>query len=258
MIAAMRFLRLVHSDITYFARWVDEETARLWTAAPWQGGEETDRLVPLRPSALLTPVAPTKIVCIGRNYAAHAAELGNEVPTEPLFFLKPPSALLAPGQEIELPPESAQVEHEGELAIVVGRRLRRANEREAEDAIFGATCANDVTARDIQHREGKFTRAKGFDTFCPVGPWVESGFDAQDRAIEVHVNGERRQEGRTSQMVVAPAALLSHVSRTMTLEPGDLVLTGTPAGVGPLRAGDRVSVHIEGLGRMENRVGTGV
>jgi 2-keto-4-pentenoate hydratase/2-oxohepta-3-ene-1,7-dioic acid hydratase in catechol pathway len=254
----MRFVRVRHGDIEYFARIVDEATARLYTAAPWAGGAETDRLVPLARAELLAPVTPTKIVCVGRNYRAHAKELGNEVPEEPLLFLKPPSAVIAPGAPIELPSTSARVEHEGELALVVGERLRDADEERARVAVFGVTCANDVTARDLQKRDVQFTRAKGFDTFCPVGPWIETEVDPTDLALRVEVNGEPRQEGRTSQMIFGPHALLAFVSGVMTLEPGDVVLTGTPAGVGPLAEGDLVSVEIEGVGKLSSPVRTRV
>lgn len=249
----MRVLRLHHTGIPYYARWLDEATALLWTAAPWQGGEETDRRVPLG-HGLLAPVTPSKIVCVGRNYAKHAAELGNEVPKEPLLFLKPPSSLLAPGGSIELPPESERVEHEGELGVVIGRSMRRVPPGEARAHVFGYTCVNDVTARDLQRRDVQFTRGKGFDTFCPVGPWVETDLDPDDVRIEVHVGDELRQDGRSSSMVYGVDALLSFISGIMTLEAGDLVCTGTPAGVGPIVAGDEVRVSIMGLGVISNTV----
>lgn len=251
----MRFLRVLHGDVAYFAEWVDEATARLWEGAPWRGAKASDRLVPLARAQLLTPVAPSKIVCVGRNYRKHAEELGNEVPTEPLLFMKPPSALLDPGETIELPQQSERVEHEGELAVVIGKRLRDATANEASGAIFGLTCANDVTARDLQKRDVQFTRAKGFDTFCPVGPHVETDLDPRDLGIAVRVGTDRRQDGRTRDMIWPVPALLAFISSVMTLEPGDLVLTGTPEGVGPLRAGDAVEVEIEGIGVLRNLVG---
>lgn len=248
----MRILRIRHDDRPYYARWVDAATARLWDGPPWCGGTETDRLVPLGRATLLAPVAPSKIVCVGRNYRKHAEELGNEVPAEPLLFLKPPSALLAPDAPIELPDASERVEHEGELAVVVGTRLRDASPQEAAAAVFGLTCANDVTARDLQRRDVQFTRGKGFDTFCPVGPWVETDADPSDLRVRVRVGGELRQDGRTRDMIWPVPALLSFVSRIMTLEPGDLLLTGTPEGVGPLRDGDEVEVEVEGIGTLRN------
>jgi 2-keto-4-pentenoate hydratase/2-oxohepta-3-ene-1,7-dioic acid hydratase in catechol pathway len=250
----MRFLRLVHGDIGYYAELLDSATARLWTAAPWAKGQHTDRLVPLRTEDRLPPVEPSKIVCVGRNYREHAKELGNEVPKEPLLFLKPPSALLGHHGAIVLPPESERVEHEGELAIVIGQRLKRANRAEARAAIFGLTCANDVTARDLQRKDVQFTRGKGFDTFCPCGPLIDTEAKFEDLEIEVRVNGAVRQTGRTSQMIWPVDELLAYISTVMTLEPGDLVLTGTPAGVGPLVAGDTVQVSIAGVGALENGV----
>lgn len=233
---------------------MDEATARLWTDPPWAGGEETDRLVPIRSGSLLAPVVPTKIVCVGRNYRAHAAELGHDVPDKPLLFLKPPSALVGPDATVELPPDSERVEHEAELGVVVGARLRRASPEQARDATYGLTCVDDVTARDLQKQDVQFTRAKGFDTFCPCGPWITTGLAPDDLAIRLRVDGELRQDGRTSDMVFPVDALLSYVSSVMTLEPGDLLCTGTPAGVGPLTAGDRVEVEVEGVGVLRHRV----
>jgi 2-keto-4-pentenoate hydratase/2-oxohepta-3-ene-1,7-dioic acid hydratase in catechol pathway len=245
----MRVLRIRHRGVDSWARLYDTATARLWTGAPWAGGTETDRLVPLTPGSLLPPVTPSKIVCVGRNYRAHARELGHEVPSEPLLFMKPPSALLAHEGTVRLPPESQRVEHEGELAVVVGRSLRRASAAEAAAAIAGVTCANDVTARDLQRREVQFTRAKGFDTFCPVGPWVETEpGDLATLELRTRVNGEPRQHGRVADMIWSVPELLAYVSQAMTLVPGDLVLTGTPAGVGPLAPGDRVEIEIDRVG----------
>lgn len=209
-------------------------------------------------SQLLAPVQPSKIVCVGRNYAAHARELGNEVPAEPKIFLKPPSSVVGPGAPIVRPIYmSALVHHEGELGVVMGRKLCRATRAEAADAIFGYTIANDVTARDVQRAESAFTRAKGFDTFCPLGPCVVTADvlgDPQNLAINVRVDGTTKQQGNTSDMVFSVYELLAWISGVMTLEPGDVVLTGTPEGVGPLEAGNRVSVEIPGIGRLENPV----
>ncbi len=202
-----------------------------------------------------SPILPSKIVCVGRNYADHAAELGNEVPAEPLLFLKPSTAVIGPNDAIRLPPQSQQVEHEAELAVVIGppgaRRVDRAG---AAAAIFGYTCANDVTARDLQRSDVQFTRAKGFDSFCPLGPWIVTDLDPADLEVRCEVGEEVRQLGRTRDMVFDPATIVSYVSHVMTLLPGDVVLTGTPAGVGPLAEGDLVTVRVQGIGALTNRV----
>jgi 2-keto-4-pentenoate hydratase/2-oxohepta-3-ene-1,7-dioic acid hydratase in catechol pathway len=200
---------------------------------------------------------PSKIVCVGRNYVDHAKELGNEVPKAPLLFFKPASALIGPGEPIVLPGASSQVEYEAEIGIVVGRVLRNVDSAGAEAGIGGVICANDVTARDLQKSDGQWARAKGFDTFCPVGPTVVTGLDWRTLTIIGRVNGVEKQRGTSSQMVFPIPELLSYISRIMTLEPGDLVLTGTPAGVGPLKPGDVVEVEIPGVGILSNPVVAG-
>jgi 2-keto-4-pentenoate hydratase/2-oxohepta-3-ene-1,7-dioic acid hydratase in catechol pathway len=202
------------------------------------------------------PSRPGKIVGVGRNYRDHAAELGNAVPAQPLLFLKPPTTVIGDGATIVLPPESAQVEFEGEIGVVIGARLRRAGEAEARAAIAGITCVNDVTARDLQRREEQWTRAKGFDTFCPVGPRVVALAPERYAELEVfcRVNGVERQHGRARDMVFPIPALVAFISQVMTLEPGDLIATGTPAGVGPLAPGDVVEVEIPGVGVLRNSV----
>ncbi|MER7889521.1 fumarylacetoacetate hydrolase family protein [Micromonospora sp. NPDC094482] len=209
---------------------------------------------------LLSPILPSKVVCVGRNYAEHAAEHGSEVPKEPLLFLKPSTSVIGPRDAIRLPIFSKQVEHEAELAVVIGAPgARRADRAAAERAIFGYTCANDVTARDLQRSDGQWTRAKGFDSFCPIGPWITTGLDVSDLEIRCEVGPdpdamEVRQLGRTRDMVFDVPALVSYISHVMTLLPGDVVLTGTPAGVSPLADGDTVSVRIEGIGELTNPV----
>ncbi|MBB5828228.1 fumarylacetoacetate hydrolase family protein [Micromonospora carbonacea] len=209
---------------------------------------------------LLSPILPSKVVCVGRNYAEHAAELGNDVPKEPLLFLKPSTSVIGPRDAIRLPIFSKQVEHEAELAVVIGAPgARRADRAAAERAIFGYTCANDVTARDLQRSDGQWTRAKGFDSFCPIGPWITTGLDVTDLEVRCEVGRnpeemEVRQLGRTRDMVFDVPALVSYVSHVMTLLPGDVVLTGTPAGVSPLTEGDTVTVRIEGIGELSNPV----
>lgn len=202
----------------------------------------------------MTVLTPGKIVCVGRNYVAHAREMGNDVPAVPMLFLKPPSAVIGPGDPIVLPPGSAQVEHEAEIGVVIGRRIHRASPDEAIGAIRGFTCANDVTARDLQKTDGQWGRAKGFDSFCPVGPVVAEGLDWSRLEVVGRVNGEERQRGRSAEMHFSIPVLVAFISEVMTLEPGDLILTGTPAGVGPLRHGDLVEVEIPGVGVLSNPV----
>lgn len=201
------------------------------------------------------PPPPSKIVAIGRNYREHAAELGNVAPDqEPLLFLKASSALVVGSGEIVLPPESSRVDYEGELALVIGRTAKSWPQERWLEALTGVCCANDVTARDLQKKDGQWARAKSFDTFCPIGPEIVADLDPSDLAIETRVNGAVKQSGRTSQMVFSPAFLVAYVSRMMTLLPGDLILTGTPAGIGPLTSGDVVEVEIEEIGVLKNRV----
>ena len=210
--------------------------------------------VPFAEVRLLAPVLPSKIVAVGKNYAAHAAEMGGEVPSEPMIYLKPSTSVVGPGDRIDLPEQSEQVEHEAELAIVIGRLCREVPLRRVPEVILGYTCANDVTARDLQRTDGQWGRAKGFDTFCPLGPWIVTDVDPSDLAVTCRVGDDLRQDGRTSQMVRSVAELVSWISNVMTLLPGDVILTGTPAGVGPLVDGDRVSVSIENIGTLTNRV----
>lgn len=245
----MRIGRLEKGGVTTWAS-LEGDAARPFEGSPFEGAPLSSAAVPFRQEDLRAPVTPSKIVCVGRNYAAHARELGHEVPAEPLLFLKAPSAILGPGGIVVLPPESARVEHEAELGVIVGRRLRRASREQASEAIFGYTCVCDVTARDLQKKDGQWSRAKGFDTFCPVGPWIETDLDPSDLSVRCLVDGEVRQEGRTSQMIFDVPTLLAYVSQAMTLEPGDLVVTGTPEGVGPLAAGNRLSVVIDGIGEL--------
>ena len=205
-------------------------------------------------AAVLVPSVPTKIVCVGRNYAEHAKELGNEAPPEPIIFLKPPSALLAAGGTIQRPPQSQRVDYEGELAIVVGTIAKNVKRADWCSFVRGFTCANDVTARDLQKKDVQFTRAKSFDTFCALGPCLEDDLDVSALKLQTRVNGELKQDGNTSQMVFPCDVLFEFITSVMTLLPGDVILTGTPAGVGPLNAGDTVEVEIEGIGTLRNVV----
>lgn len=210
--------------------------------------------LPLESVQLLAPVQPGKIICVGRNYVAHAKEHEAEVPEVPMLFLKPPSSVIGPGQRILLPPQSQQVEHEAELGVVIGKRGRWIQTEEVHNYVMGYLVANDVTARDLQRRDGQWTRAKGFDTFCPIGPWIETEFESADALITCQVNGETRQMASTRDMVFGVRQLVAFASSVMTLEPGDILLTGTPAGVSPLAEGDVVEITIEGIGALRNRV----
>ncbi len=205
-------------------------------------------------ATLLPPVVPSKIVCVGRNYAEHVKELGNEAPSDPVLFFKPPSALLAPGGTIIRPAVSQRVDFEGELAIVVGREAKDVKAGRWRDYVRGFTCANDVTARDLQKKDVQFTRGKGFDTFAPIGPCIETDLDPSDLRIVTRVNGETRQDGRTSQMIFPLDILFEYITAIMTLVPGDVILTGTPSGVAPLQAGDVVEVEIQAIGVLSNAV----
>jgi 2-keto-4-pentenoate hydratase/2-oxohepta-3-ene-1,7-dioic acid hydratase in catechol pathway len=251
----MRFALLRTPDGDRFAR-LDGARAHPFDAAPWLGGRETGDTREWREEDLSCPVRPSKILCIGRNYAAHARELGHDVPSEPLLFLKPPSALLGPGGDVRLPPESARVEHEAELAVVVGRRAKNVAPGDAFAHVFGYSCACDVTARDLQRKDVQFTRSKGFDTFCPIGPWIETELDPSAVAVRCRVNGATRQDGTTAHMIFDVPTLVSYASRMMTLEPGDVILTGTPEGVGPLVNGDVLAVEVSGVGTLSLRVRT--
>jgi 2-keto-4-pentenoate hydratase/2-oxohepta-3-ene-1,7-dioic acid hydratase in catechol pathway len=234
---------------------LDRDHVQQLLGVPWTEWSSVGKPRPLASVRLLAPVEPRKIVCVGRNYTAHAAELGNEVPKEPLIFLKPSTSVVGPSDAIVLTKYSQRVEHEGELGLVIGSRCSRLNDQEnALSYVLGYTCVNDVTARDLQKSDVQFTRAKGFDTFCPVGPHIETEIRPEDLLVETLVNGEIRQSGRTSLMVYPPAFLVRWISRMMTLEPGDLIATGTPAGVGPLAGADVVDVRIEGIGVLRNPV----
>lgn len=252
----MKFYRV---DMAGGARWarLDGERQRLCLleGAPWNGPQETGEELPLAGAPLLAPATPTKIVAVGLNYRDHAAERGKPVPREPLFFLKPPSAVIGPGAPIRKPAWVGRVDHEAELAVVVGRTASRLPSPEAARAhIFGALCANDVTARELQERDVQFTRAKGFDSFCPLGPCLVAGLDLGALGVEGRVNGQVRQKSTTAQLVFPPDYLLWYVARVMTLLPGDIIITGTPAGIGPLAHGDRVEVEVQGVGVLSNPV----
>jgi 2-keto-4-pentenoate hydratase/2-oxohepta-3-ene-1,7-dioic acid hydratase in catechol pathway len=236
-----------------FAR-LEGDRLVLLRGAPWHDPQPSGREIPLVGARLLAPVAPTKIVCVGRNYRDHAKELGNDVPPEPLLFFKPPSAIIGPDDAIILPRQSERVDHEAELGVVMGARCRGVSAGEALSFVLGYTCVNDVTARDLQKKDGQWARAKGFDTFCPVGPLLVTGLDPGSLGVRCRVSGEVRQDGHTRDMMFHVATLVAYISSVMTLEPGDLIATGTPHGVGPLAPGDTVEVEIDTIGALRNPV----
>lgn len=256
----MRLQRRRLDGMEYVVRLDDEDhvTHAATTLTGALGGPAVPRELLLRLQGphheLLPPATPSKIVCVGLNYRAHAEEMGKPLPEEPLLFLKPPSAVLAPEGEIELPPESHDVQHEGELAVVIGRRARRVSVDDAQDYVLGLTLLNDVTARDIQRREQKYTRAKGFDTFAPLGPTIVAGLQPSRLTLETRVNGAVRQRSGVDDLIFSVPELVSFVSQIMTLEPGDVISTGTPSGVGVLVPGDVVEVEIPEIGLLRNRV----
>ena len=256
---SLHIARFAEGERSFFALVEDERGIRELAQDPFAGGAGGGP-APFGPRRgtdglrWLVPCVPSKIVGVGRNFQAHSAELGNPIPSEPILFLKPPSALLPQGGIIRLPAASRRIDFEGELGVVIGSAASCVPEARALEYVLGYTCVNDVTARDVQQKDVQFTRAKGFDTFCPVGPCIGTGLDPAALEIETYVNGERRQSSPTSRMIFPVPRLISYISHVMTLLPGDLVATGTPEGVGPLRPGDEVTVSISGIGRLTNRV----
>jgi 2-keto-4-pentenoate hydratase/2-oxohepta-3-ene-1,7-dioic acid hydratase in catechol pathway len=254
----MRLIRYRKADGLLTYGWilsqVDEMMVGPIEGSPYGEYRRMEAELPLSSVRLLAPVQPSKIICVGLNYAIHAKEIGAAIPEVPLLFLKPPSTLVGPEDEIKLPPQSQQVEHEAELVAVIRARGRWIPPEEALSYILGYTVGNDVTARDLQHRDGQWTRSKGFDTFCPIGPWIETEFDPADQVVTCYVNGEMRQMSSTRDMVFNLRQLIAFISSIMTLEAGDIIMTGTPAGVGPLLPGDMVEVSIEGIGTLRNPV----
>ena len=250
----MRFIRFQTRTEPARFGWLHEDKVGALDGSPFSEFRRQEADLPLESVRLLAPVLPGKIICVGRNYVEHAKEHNAEVPDVPLLFLKPPSSVIGPDQTIILPPQSQQVEHEAELVVVVGKRGRWIEPERALDYVLGYTIGNDVTARDLQRRDGQWTRAKGFDTFCVLGPWIKTELDPADLMITCHVNGELHQMASTRDMVFHIEQLIAFASSIMTLEPGDVIMTGTPAGVSPLRAGDQVVVAIEHLGSLRNLV----
>lgn len=254
-----------HAIMTTFARIIsssgqpayarlDDDTLTVLTGAPWTNPRDTDEQIARSAARLLAPVTPSKIVCVGRNYRAHAAELGNDAPAEPLLFFKPPSSIIGPDDTIELPTASTRVDHEAELGVVIGSRCRHVSVDRALEHVFGYTCINDVTARDLQKKDGQWARAKGFDTFCPAGPVLVTNIDPDVLGVRCRVGETLRQDGHTRDMIFSVRHLVAYISDIMTLEPGDLIATGTPHGVGPLAHDDVVQVEVDGIGLLRNCV----
>ena len=251
----MKIARFSHNDAIQYGILDEQELVVLAGDPMFAGFETTGERVPLADAALLAPVIPrSKVVCVGKNYHDHAAEMGGTAPEEPLLFLKPNTAVIGPGDTIVRPTLSEQTDHEGELAVVIGRIAKNVRAADALDYVFGYTVANDVTARDLQRKDGQWTRGKGFDTFCPLGPVIETEFDDADATIQTRVNGEVRQSAPLSEMIHSAADIIEYASAVFTLLPGDVILTGTPAGVGPFVAGDTVEVEVSGIGILRNAV----
>jgi 2-keto-4-pentenoate hydratase/2-oxohepta-3-ene-1,7-dioic acid hydratase in catechol pathway len=250
----MRIARYSYDDEVSFGVVVEDDIVAQISGHPFTPVEFTGARTPLDAVRLLPPVLPSKVVAIGKNYADHAKEMGGDVPVQPLIFLKPSTSVVGQGDAIAYPPSSSRVDFEGELAVVIGRLCRDVPEAVAMEAVFGYTCANDVTARDQQSSDGQWSRAKGYDTFCPLGPWIETDLDPADLRLTTTLAGEVKQDSSTAKLVHKIPALIAYITACMTLLPGDVILTGTPEGVGPMQVGDEVSVEIEGIGRLTNRV----
>jgi 2-keto-4-pentenoate hydratase/2-oxohepta-3-ene-1,7-dioic acid hydratase in catechol pathway len=238
------------------ARWaiIEADTVYRLAGSPWERPQRGERIGDLASMRLLAPCEPSKIICIGLNYRAHAAESGQEVPKEPLMFLKPPSSVVGPGEDVVWAPGSERIDYEAELAVVFKKRAKHVPPGAYQDFVLGYTCANDISARDFQRGDGQWARAKGADTFCPLGPWIETEIDPRDLRIAGKLNGALKQDSRTSDLVFDVAHLVAHLTRYFTMEPGDVLITGTPAGIGPMNPGDEYEVDIEGIGSLKNRI----
>ncbi|NJL53089.1 MAG: fumarylacetoacetate hydrolase family protein [Hydrococcus sp. SU_1_0] len=253
---AQRYVRIkTNREQIYYGVLKANRSVSVYDAPPWLNGQETDIVLELDTYQLLAPCVPSKIVAVGKNYLKHAAEMGGTVPAEPLLFLKPPTSIVADTQNINYPVQSRQVDYEGELALIIGDRLSKVNPEQAAKSIWGYTIANDVTARDLQKKDSQWTRAKGFDTFCPLGPWIVRELSVEAK-IQTFINNDHhpRQSAMISEMVFSPDVLVSYISQIMTLFPGDVILTGTPEGIGSMKSGDAVRVEIEGIGCLSNQV----
>lgn len=249
----MRICRAAVGDQVYYAA-MEGDTLRRIVGEPYAGIAYTGETCPLEGARLLAPVQPSKVVCLGKNYADHAREMGGEAPETPLIFIKPNTSVIGPGEGIDTPPDSARVDYEAELAIVIGKRCKDVPREKYQDVIFGYTCLNDVTARDLQASDGQWTRGKGYDTFCPIGPWIETELDPNDLKVESRLNGKVCQSARTSILIHPLSELIWFISRVMTLLPGDVIATGTPAGIGPMQRGDTIEIEVEGIGVLRNHM----
>jgi 2-keto-4-pentenoate hydratase/2-oxohepta-3-ene-1,7-dioic acid hydratase in catechol pathway len=251
----MRIVRFEQEGRSGYGILEGEKISVLW-GTPYDGlGNTTGEIMSLPEVTLLAPCEPSKIVALGLNYRDHAAEIGHPLPEEPLIFMKPSSAVIGPDEDIRYPAMSRQVDYEAELAVVIGRTCRHVKEQDFRDYVLGYTAINDVTARDLQKKDGQFTRSKSFDTFAPLGPWIETAIpDPDNLAVEAFLNGKRRQHSSTRNLVFPVATLVSFISRIMTLWPGDVIATGTPSGIGPMQPGDVVEIRVEGVGTLRNRV----
>ncbi|ACK73162.1 5-carboxymethyl-2-hydroxymuconate Delta-isomerase [Gloeothece citriformis PCC 7424] len=251
-----RYVRVKHlQEQIYYGVLLPDRSVKVLDAPPWLGGQTTELTLDPETYQMLAPVAPSKIIAVGKNYQAHAAEMGTSVPEEPLLFLKPPTTIIADTQPIYYPLQSQRVDYEGELAVIIGETTKNCSQAQARNKIWGYTIANDVTARDLQKKDGQWTRAKGFDSFCPLGPWIVRELSAGAK-LQTFLNDspQPRQSALITEMVFSPEVLVSYISQIMTLLPGDVILTGTPQGIGPMAAGDTVRVEIEGIGGLENPV----
>ncbi|WP_425802156.1 fumarylacetoacetate hydrolase family protein [Desulfitobacterium sp. Sab5] len=250
----MKYIRFIHEGSTQFGMLKEEKISVLDRSFLDKENKPTGRILQLSEVQLLAPVHPSKVVCIGLNYAKHIEEFGNTRPEAPIIFIKPSTSVIGPEAEIISPAISGQVDHEAELAVVIGKTAKDISEEKAFDYIFGYTCGNDVTARDLQRKDGQWTRGKSFDTFCPIGPWIVTDLDPSHLDIRALLNGQVKQSSNTRNFLNPVAKLVSFISQVMTLLPGDVILTGTPEGVGPMKSGDEIAVQVEGIGELRNRI----
>jgi 2-keto-4-pentenoate hydratase/2-oxohepta-3-ene-1,7-dioic acid hydratase in catechol pathway len=255
---SMRYVRFLHPSrkTTAYGSLTTDDSVTVLTGPPWLGGEATDESLPLQQVILQAPVEPSKIICIGLNYQEHVkhSQSADKAPEYPLTFMKPPTSVSGPEQHIIPPEQTERVDYEAELGVVISSRCRHVPESEAERYVFGLTCVNDVTARDLQKKDGQWTRAKGFDTFCPIGPWIVTGVDHTDLGVEGILNGKVMQSGRTSQMIFPIPKLIAYITSFTTLLPGDIISTGTPSGISPMKPGDTIEVKVENVGSLINSV----